>query len=67
MTRAAVQPTPKQRILEIQKLVPQVISERNEQAKDWVKRQFHKLDKTVNTVEEFVEQTNNYTYISENF
>ena len=32
-----------------------------------MKKQFHKLDKSVNTVEEFVEQTNNYTYISENF
>jgi hypothetical protein len=66
-TRTVVAPTPKQRILEIQKMIPAVISQRNEDAKNWVKVQFRKLDKRVENVEEFVEQTNNYNHISENF
>ena len=66
-TRTVVAPTPKQRIAEIQKMIPAVISQRNEDAKTWVKEQCRKLDKRVETVEEFVEQSNNYTHISESF
>jgi len=47
--------------------IPQVIRERNEVAKKWIKENFVKLDKTVADVEEYVEQSQYYNYTSENF
>lgn len=65
--RNTVQPTPEAYLKQISIFIPQVIRERNEIAKKWIKENFVKLDKTVNDVEEYVEQSQYYNYTSENF
>lgn len=65
--RQTVQPTPEAYLKNINLLIPEVIRERNEFAKKWIKENFEKLDKPVGDVEEYVEQSQFYNYTSEHF
>jgi len=56
--RDKVQPTPKARIAQIEKNIPEVIKLRNIQAKDWLSHRIKQLDKqTLSTVQDYVDQT----------
>lgn len=54
-TRNLIQPTPKQRIEAIQKLIPDVIRERNKVVKNWLKENHSKLDYDCSDIEQYVQ------------
>ncbi len=48
-------------------MIPKVIRQRTDEAKKWLAKVSRDLQKSVATVEDFVEQNNNLNYASENF
>jgi len=66
-SRKKIQPTPKERIKEIEKFVPVVLRERIEEGKKWLSIQFGNLSKPVTNVEEYVEQLGYFNYVDANF
>lgn len=67
MARKLIEPTPKEKIEQIEKYIPSVIKERNDAAKKWLEQGIRDLDRQVSNVEEYVEQLDHYNYIDENF
>ena len=60
-------PTPKEFIAKIEDLVPKVIRQRTDESKRWLQQSVRNLQKTVATVEDFVEQNNSLNFVNENF
>jgi hypothetical protein len=65
--RAKIQSTPKDYIAQLEKDIPEVIRQRNEESKKWLENQIRNLEKQIYSVEDFVEQQSYYNYASDNF
>jgi len=65
--RSKIQSTPKDRIAQLEKDIPDVIKKRNDESKKWLETQIRNLEKQIFTVEDFVEQQSFYNYASDNF
>lgn len=48
-------------------MVPKIIRQRTDESKRWLQQAVRNLQKTVATVEDFVEQNNSLNYVNENF
>lgn len=65
--RQKIQPTAEAYITQINKFIPQVLKERCQETKDWLKKSINALNKPPGTVSDFVEQTKQYNIISDEF
>jgi hypothetical protein len=65
--RSSIQPTPKQRIASIEKFIPSVLKQRNDQQKAWLEARIKELEKPVSDVSQFVQQLEYYNAIEEAF
>jgi hypothetical protein len=59
-----LQPTPENYIRQIEKLVPRVNKERTDACREWIEKSTKYLKRPINTVEDFVEQTNSLVKIN---
>jgi hypothetical protein len=66
-SRKKIQPTPKDKIKELEKFIPVVLRERIEEARKWLTTQYNDLSKPVTNVEEYVEQLGYFNYVDANF
>jgi len=65
--RQTLIPSPKLCMQELDRIIPQTVKERLEEAQKWLKECSRKLNKPVVTVDDFVEQSANLSYTVENF
>ena len=66
-SRSKIQPTPKEKIKNIEKFVPVVLRERIEESRKWLTKQYQDLNKPVTNVEEYVEQLGYFNYVDAHF
>jgi len=67
VTRDFLTPVPKQMIKDIEDVVPVVIRERVDEAKNWLQTCIRNLSKPATNVEEYVDQNTHLNYTQENF
>lgn len=65
--RSKIQSTPKDYINQLEKEIPDVIRQRNDESKKWLETRIKELEINIHTVEDFVEQQSYYNFTNEHF